>query len=216
MPHPRDDLPKLFRSLGPDDADFQANAKAAAREVEQRWPLFRAISPKKPVPTPALTEQERQRWTGQEQSRDDKGVPALTRPGLADKLASSLSKMSGRMAPDTSESITLVRAGAKQPSATPMRSIRPPPSRTETKDRGILASFPTRTDSVMHERPTGLGLFETPAAADKAAARHQVADAPADQSLKGVFSRLEGAEKEKVIANPVAKRSTFLGRLGRR
>lgn len=215
MPHPRDDLPKLFRSLGPDDSDFQAAAKAAAREVEQRWPLFRAMSPEKAAPTPALTEEERQRWTRQEQSSGASGAPALTLPGLADKLASGLSKMSGRAAPATAEPMAVMRATRNTPSVTPMRSTRPPPNRAETDGDGLLASFPTQMASAEHVA-VGVGLFETQATAKSAVASLQLADAPADDSLKGIFGRLKGTEKEKVIAGPNPKRSSFLGRLGRR
>ncbi|MBA3057524.1 MAG: hypothetical protein KJ614_16885 [Gammaproteobacteria bacterium] len=216
MAHPKDDLPKLFRSLGADDADFQADGSASARELEQRWPLFRAMSPAKAAPTPALTEEERQRWTAGDQSNNDRGTPALTLPGLADKLANSLGKMSVRMAPVPPAPIAVKQAAPSHPPATPVRSIRPPPNASQTEAHGISASSPPQVTSVVRESPTGLGLFKAPATTAIASEPHEMADACEDNSLKGVFKRLEGAEKAKVVASPDAKRSSFLGRLGRR
>ena len=214
MPHPKDDLPKLFRSLGSEDTDVHANA--TAREVEQRWPLFMAVSPEKAPPTPALTEEERQRWTGRDQMNNNRGTPALTLPGLAGKLANSLSRMSGRTAVAAPAPAVVTQAAPNNPPARPVRSIRPPPNARQTQGPGILASLPTEAASVVHESPTGLGLFKTSAAPAIAAAHNELAVACADNSLKGVFSRLEGVEKVKVIAGPIGKRSSFLGRLGRR
>lgn len=53
----------LFRSLRPDDDDFQTSTSTAAREAEQRWPLFQAVAPRKPQATPLLSPQERSLWS---------------------------------------------------------------------------------------------------------------------------------------------------------
>ncbi len=86
----------LFRSLRPDDENFQASASAAAREAEQRWPLFKAVSPKKLAPTPVLSAQERTIWSNQEKPSKPERKPALSVPGVSNKMAMNLNKMGGR------------------------------------------------------------------------------------------------------------------------
>ena len=95
MSKPAGDLSALFRSLGPDASSFQAAETVAARDVEQRWPLFQAVSPSKSETTPALSTQERERWSQQEKQVGAGRKPALSLPGLSDKLAKSLGRMSG-------------------------------------------------------------------------------------------------------------------------
>ena len=95
MSKPAGDLSALFRSLGPDASSLQAAETVAARDVEQRWPLFQAVSPSKPETPPTLSTQERERWSQQEKQVGAGRKPALSLPGLSDKLAKSLGRMSG-------------------------------------------------------------------------------------------------------------------------
>lgn len=88
----------LFRSLRPDDEDFQTNTGAAAREAEQRWPLFKAVAPRKQQPTPLLSPQERSLWSTTQKPSGHERKPALSVPATGNKLAQSLNKMGGRQA----------------------------------------------------------------------------------------------------------------------
>lgn len=86
----------LFRSLRPDDEDFQTNTGAAAREAEQRWPLFKAVAPRKQQATPLLSPQERSLWSTTQKPSGHERKPALSVPATGNKLAQSLNKMGGR------------------------------------------------------------------------------------------------------------------------
>ena len=98
MPKPSDDLSALFRSLRPDESVFRENTSSGVRDAEQRWPLFKAVAPQKPQDVPALSEQERQRWTSQEKSAASARKPALSLPALSDKMSKGLGKISEQAA----------------------------------------------------------------------------------------------------------------------
>lgn len=91
----------LFRSLRPDDEDFQSSTSSAAREAEQRWPLFKAVAPQKQQATPLLSPQERSLWSTTQKPSGHERKPALSVPATGNKLAQSLSKMAGRPAAAT-------------------------------------------------------------------------------------------------------------------
>ncbi len=144
-----DDLSALFRSLGPDDSSFQATETAAAREAAQRWPLFQAVSPRKSETTPTLSAQERQRWSHQEQHEGGERKPALSLPGLSDKMARSLSKMSGRTT-DAPMQNPARRAEPDTPPVAPrsLRSLRSTPQMTPMESRSALFSASPVADPV--------------------------------------------------------------------
>lgn len=182
----------LFRSLRPDDENFQASATAAAREAEQRWPLFKAVSPRKLAPTPVLSAQERTIWSNQEKPSKPERKPALSVPGVSNKMAVNLNKMGGRStAPALAKS--LVRAERDSPVPESLRPQRSAPE-PQPEGRSLLFSKAAPIDPV-EEPPVQ-------------------APARADDSLAKLFNRLEG--KEKVVEKPAGKRASFLGRLGRR
>lgn len=82
----------LLRSLGADDAMLDTKLRGAAKEAEQRWPLFRALAPSKAEATPALSVQEKQVWEQAPVASATQRKPLLTRPGLSNKLAAGLEK----------------------------------------------------------------------------------------------------------------------------
>lgn len=84
---------QMLRSLGADDSALDAKLKASAREAELRWPLFRALAPAPSELPPALTDNEKRAWEQPESTRPNTRKPSLTRPGLSNKLASSLEKL---------------------------------------------------------------------------------------------------------------------------
>lgn len=91
-----DKLSPLFKSLRPDESHLQTAAAVAVQEAEQRWPLFRAIAPTRPVTTPELTGEERGHWSNPiGKSTAPQHKLALTVPGLNEQLAEGLSKMAG-------------------------------------------------------------------------------------------------------------------------
>lgn len=210
MAKPGDDPSTLFRSLRPDNANFQASTSAAAREAEQRWPLFKAVSPKKSEPTPALSAQERQRWSSQERPDVSERKPALSLPGVSAKLAQGLSKMSGRA---TTERPTM-RAEREESPSEAMRSAPKFPPEIRTENRGSLFSRVSAVDADEEVSNFGVGLSGNRAAQPRAAEPEMPAVAGADDSLASIFNRLES--KEKVADKPASRRPSFLGRLGRR
>jgi hypothetical protein len=206
------DLSVLFRSLGPDDSSFQASEATAARQSTQRWPLFQAVSPKKPDSTPTLTTQERQRWSPQEQHELGESKPALSLPVLSDKMAMSLGKMSGRTV------VAPVKNLAKRAPLTaqdePRRSA-PMASPVETRSAWLPASTQARqSTSVEHKsQAPGLGLFGSVAGHPLAPGRVPSEAIQAGDSLASVFSRLEG--KPETVNKMNNKKSSFLNRLGK-
>lgn len=54
----------LMSSLGADDKFFQAQAQAAAREAQQRWPLFRSRALQPRAEPPPLSEADKKHGSG--------------------------------------------------------------------------------------------------------------------------------------------------------
>lgn len=210
MAKPGDDPSTLFRSLRPDNANFQASTSAAAREAEQRWPLFKAVSPKKSEPTPALSAQERQRWSSQEKPDVSERKPALSLPGVSAKLAQGLSKMSGRAATER----PAMRAEREQSPSEAMRGAPKFSPEIATENRGSLFSRVSAVAADEEVSNFGVGLSGNRAAPPVTAEPEMPTVAGANDSLASIFNRLES--KEKVADKPASRRPSFLGRLGRR
>ncbi len=184
---------KLFRSLKPDEESFQASASAAAREAEQRWPLFKAVSPRRQEPTPVLSAQERTLWSKQERPSGLERKPALSLPGVSNKLAASLNMMGGRTAEGALARPPL-RAERESPLQESLRGAAKFTPEPPTESRGLLFSRASVTQpEVEAETPASVG---------------------SDDSLAKLFNRLEG--KEQAVGKSAGKRPSFLGRLGRR
>ncbi len=219
MTKPGEDLPTLFRSLGPDDAGFQARALAAAREAEQRWPLFKAIAPQKPPVTPALSDQDRQHWISQEKSeaggrKPALSMPALSLPGLSDKLARGLDKMSGRVAADAPAQTPARQIEPAPPPAALPISVEAPSPIAQPDGHSILLSGSPKTGENIEASDSGLGLLATPAVEPETVEPAAPAAPRAKDPLAGIFSRLQG--KEKPTKNSIATRSSVLSRLDKR
>lgn len=238
MSKPSDDLSALFRSLRPDESVFQENATSGARDAQQRWPLFKAVAPQKPQDAPALTEQERQRWVNQEKPAVRARKPALSLPGLSDKMSKSLDKMSVQAVKNTAPVKPATRRElekyaaegvVEQPLAQPSERAQPVSAEPVTqanapinriaavkKDFSAVSVAGSQTGhGVFDKKPTlsGAAQVSIPAVPavperDLPVARH------GDESLKSIFGRLQA--KPEVEVKPVVKRSSFLDRLGKR
>ena len=226
MSKPSDDLSALFRSLRPDESVFREDTSSGVRDAEQRWPLFRAVAPEKPQDTPALSEQERQRWTSQEKPVAGARKPALSLPGLSDKMSKGLGEISGQAVRNTAtvkpakrwEPEEHVVEGAMeepwlQPSertgtvlAEPVPLANAPANRVPTATKA-LSEVPAAGSR------TGLGLFDKkPAPTVPALVSAQIPEIPemsempehdapvagrSDESLKSIFSRLQAKPEVK-------------------
>lgn len=212
MPKPEDKLSALFQSLGLDDTKFQATTKAAAQEVEQRWPLFKAVSPQTPKSAPALSAQERQIWSSQEKPEAGAREPGLSMPGLSTELAQSLSQIFERTSAQAAEP-TAPKA-QEEPLSEPPNDAR---DFSQEATSNTLSSLFARSPEVVQsveEASSVLGLFEKIVAGPMAARRDLSGAVHADEPLVSVFSRLQG--KEKIVIKPAQRQSSFLGRLGKR
>lgn len=222
MSKPSDDLSALFRSLRPDETTFQESTNTVARDAEQRWPLFKAVAPAKPPETPALSAHERQRWVSQEKTQVGGRKPALSLPGLSDKMSKGLDKMSARTVKNTASvkpavrrepENALVDRAVERPAERP-RSIRvtAPPQVSPPQDHIDSAAKPAFVNGsgvgVLDKKPTVL------APAPVMAERERPATGRGDDSLKSIFNRLE--TKAEVVVKPAGTRSSFLDRLGKR
>ena len=212
MPKPTDDLSALFRSLEPDDSSFQATETHAAPEAAQRGSLFQAVSPRKPETTPTLSVQERQRRSHQEQHEGGERKPALSLPGLNDKMARSLGKMSGRTA-DAPVKNPVKRTEPDVPPVAPPCSSRSVPQMTTMETESPLFIATPKASPTFESQRSGSVLFGSVAGGSVAPGRVASETAQADDSLAGIFSRLEG--KPETISKPTDKKSSFLRRLGK-
>ena len=232
-----DDLSALFRSLRPDESVFTEDTSSGMRDAEQRWPLFRAVAPQKPQDAPALSDQERQRWASQEKPVAGARKPALSLPGLSDKMSKGLGKISGQAVRNTA---TVKPAKRWEPEEHVVEGAMEQPwlqpsERTET----VLAEPVPLANAPANRVPTATNaLSEVPAAASRAGlgvfdkkpvpmvqapvpvqmpevSQHDLpVTGVGDKSLKSIFSRLEA--KPEVEVKSVIKRSSFLDRLGKR
>lgn len=186
----------LLRSLGADDSYFDSRAKASAQEAEQRWPLFKAASTAKSELAPAMSDQQKQAWSGQQNSLQEGRKPALSKPGLSGKLANSLGKLnqptaaSGRAA---SRSMPSVEA----------------PAAPRTFPQGGIGSVQRPAPAAMLAPQSGLGVFAKNTPPQRAAVATTAPEK--DDSLQGIFGRIEGKPKTSVGFG-----SSFLNRLAKR
>ena len=227
MSKPSDDLSALFRSLRPDESVSVENAGAVTPKVEQRWPLLNAVAPEKPQDTPSLSAQERELWKSQEKPEGIRRKPALSLPGLSDKMSKSLDKMSMRAVKNTS---TLKPASRREPelnmpervlgqTAERMRSGRAePPSQLDvSNNRNSISSMAAPVEIAKLDRSLDGVLDRKTTVVDQvlsAPERNQLEPDRADGSLKKIFSRLEA--KPEAVVKPAGSRSSFLDRLGKR
>ena len=222
MSKPSDDLSALFRSLRPDETSLQEGTDTAARNAEQRWPLFRAVAPEKPHDTPQLSAQERQRWISQEKIETGGRKPALSLPGLSDKMSKELDKMSVRAVKNTASVKPAMRREPEMPVvervAERPRTGRATLQTSPPENRSSPAARSLAADSNVVSSGVGVGIFDKKPAVSApvlaASERDQPATLRGDDSLRSTFSRLE--TKAEAVAKPAVNRSSFLDRLGKR
>lgn len=211
MPSYEDDLPALFRSLRPDQSALLNETAISAKEAEQKWPLLRNISVKNRDLPPALSNEERLNWAVSETTAKMSATkPALSRPGLGEKIASGLGKMSAKVANVAPQPASQDVAPALEASA-PAHAAHMPPDTAHrgppSKHRESTQSLPTTTST--------LSVANDAAARQPPAAPLRAADpARGEESLAQIFHRLEG--KARPVAPRPTKSPSFLGRLGKR
>jgi hypothetical protein len=196
MQTPPNSASGLFRSLGADDSYFDTRAKASALEAAQRWPLFKATSTAKNEPAPEMSDQQKAAWGGQQHNVQEGRKPALSKPGLSGKLANSLSKLTQPIG--VSSRAPSKNAPSLSPPATP---------RLHSNVGSGLTPKPTHSEMVAPQ--SRLEIFaKAPARAASAAA---ITEPKKDDSLKRIFSRLEGKQEKSTGLG-----SSFLNRLAKR
>jgi hypothetical protein len=231
MANSGENLSVLFRSLGPDDESFHMAENELAKKSEQKWPLFKAISLKRPEPTPELSAQERQCWNRREKSAVEERKPALSLPAFSKKLTISLDKITKQ-----------VELGAVQPSfnreqasmqnASPVghfdeqqqleSNIVDTPNFTSTFSTSILSTSAPITPAPQFFKPSvaDLNLDAEPSSHEHTdvmpvVPMRELSDTNhADDSLQSLFSRIQG--KEKVTNKSAEKQSLFFDRLRKR
>ena len=223
MSKPSDDLSALFRSLRPDETIFKASTGTVARDAEQRWPIFNAVVPEKPQQTPPLTAQERQRWVNQEKPEVSGRKPALSLPGLSDKMSKGLDKMSAWSVKNAAAVKPAVRRESENPAAEraferPRSGLIAEASRASSLENHVGTSVKTLSLELPVMSGAGFDPFDKKpvvvAPVPAAEQRGLPASGRGDELLKSIFGRLES--KTHIAAKPAASRSSFLDRLGKR
>lgn len=213
MPKHHSEMSGLFRSLQPDDSGIQAAEQAAAHDAEERWPLFKAISPGAPPATPALSDDDRARWRNQPPPDSAEQRGALSLPGLGHKLADGLARMSQRGAGTTLAAATLPPVPEKKRPPAPASAVSraAPPAPVNSGKRLSPAPVASASPKTLTTAP---GFFK--AASSPAGGPPRETSIPADKgdSLAEIFGRLEGPKNNASTAKN--KHSSFLSRLGRR
>lgn len=216
-----DNLSSLFRSLGAGNSGQSASGKVAVKAAEQRWPLLKAMAPQKSASAPSLSSAERAHWAAPAQPEAAARKAALSVPGLNDKLAASLGKLSGRQAivsaptrPDRKEpaadASSLAQPAHGQLARPTRAALKVPTQSVEPAARSALFAASALPQAV--EKPA-LFKRQRPSVAPVEPAASGSANA--DQSLGAVFGRLAGKPKSS-WESPVRKTSSFLSRLGKR
>lgn len=216
MPNPTSEFVSLFRSIKPDDTDFQTSKSVAANEAAQRWPLFKAMLPEKPEPTPPLSEQERARWDSQGASGARLHKSVLSVPTTSFDMASSLHRMAGvKQIPDAAATLVAAQTSIKSANKSKeMSSPAPPPppdlQRSDHRTSEVGATNP----KIDNQKSARSGPFE--GHWPRSQAPTTVIDEPvaSKNSLASIFSRLEG--KRETLAKPSTPIASFFDRLGRR
>ncbi|MFM2049845.1 MAG: hypothetical protein RL682_336 [Pseudomonadota bacterium] len=202
--------PKLFGALGPDDSYFDARTKAAAKDAQQRWPLFKAIAPQSSGATPVLSTDEKARWGQVETVPQEIPKPALSRPGLSAKLALGLGKIARQTSVETPPSNPRVDI--------PSVFVAPPiPVQAHAPAQEASSEMPLAKRASRHEAGT-----PPPAAPSEVVFTKQkklTGAAPksataTDDSLSSIFQRVEGGVKTP-IRIAVARKGA-MKRLGKR
>ncbi len=212
MHHSDNDLPGLFRSLKPDKADLQNDAAMSAKAAEQKWPLLRNMSPNIGELPPALSADDRLSWTNTDgAAKSATRKPALSLPGLGEKMAKSLERMSTKVA-NVVPPHTATRAESQPPRAeapAPGERKQPPSKANATPIDLVAAPFAALNMKLDSPAPASGNLTSSlDVPSDK------TEPAQAENSLAQVFSRLEG--KKNSAKRPPVKSASFMGRLGKR
>lgn len=216
MPTFEDALPALFGSLRPDKSKLLSDAALSAKEAEQKWPLLRSASPKGREQLPPLSSEERQNWSATTSAvKHEAPKPALSVPGMGEKMARGLEKLSSKK----TKSVASANIGAQaetQPmdvssSASTAQVMAP-------KSRKVPTPPPVDPSQVPFTQANPLTANSVPVPASKPALTSTTLEQPkqatGEESLAQVFSRLE--KRSKPPQKPPAKPTSFLGRLGKR
>jgi hypothetical protein len=88
--------PQLFRTLKADNVDAKDALALAANSAQKRWPMLQSTRPEKWLPTPKLTEGEKQDRRNADVVRTvarPAASPLLAVPSIDSRIASGLSRM---------------------------------------------------------------------------------------------------------------------------
>lgn len=238
MTPPPGNMSKLFGALGADESTFDARVKAAANDAKLRWPMFKSIAPQSSEATPLLTDMEKDRWFNVAPALVDERPPVLSRPGLSVKLFKGLSKIARqtsaevlgsarRTGPRLNEPEPSTWPGSAQPSAPVAAAFT---AASEPAPPVFVAQTPAPSTGLFAKPVVPAPAFAFASAAPVPAPRastqfqpqhHQQPSAaarPVDDSLSGVFQRLEGNKPKPMFfgSQPVAKDGGVMSRLGKR
>ncbi len=207
MPKTANNLPNLFRSPVQNGTELRSTNSLAVSDAEGRWPLLKAMPPKEPQPTPTLTGQELQRWQPMESNEKARPTTPRAPPGLGDLLALGLKHMSKRASAEPR-----IQVNRSQPNVVTSTQ---PVDQASVAPMELQVAPPTIMPEVRIAEPevTLQAIFNS----KKPAVEQTVNDrVPADDSLKSVFSRLDGSKKQTESSLNAEKRPSYLGRLGRK
>ena len=207
MPKSVSNFSNLFGSPTQNDAEHRPTDSLAVSDAEGRWPLLKAMPPKEPQSTPILTGQELQRWQPMELNEKTRPPTPRAPPGLGDLLALGLKHMSKRASTEPEIQVNRSLPGVVT-FAQPIDQTCLAPTELQVALPKIMPELNTAAQEV---------TLQTIFNSKKSAVEQTVNDcAPADDSLKSVFSRLDGIKKQTAFLSNAEKKPSYLGRLGRR
>lgn len=206
-----DQMSKLFRALGSDDTEFQASTKTAAREAEQRWPLFRAVQTQRPNSTPPLAENARQQWVPEKRVAA-RPKPGLSVPGLGDKLAKGLTRLAPKQAERSRPQIT--EDTQEEPPGRPLARSRKQAAAVKSTDSRFPKPMTETTPKTANRSEPGK-LFKKNSAKRDASDTKTVGRETGERKLSSVFARLDGDDPQERKPEH-AGRGLFGKRLSRR
>ncbi len=128
MTNSKNKLSSIFKALDADVSAIEDTSAAVVQEEAEKWPLFRALAPRRPASPAALTPVDKQNWLSAEPTPQAHHQDIThSAPTLSDKLAAGLNKMA-------SPGRSTARAQA------PAKKLSAPPKATRAKPQAMQAA----------------------------------------------------------------------------
>ena len=161
MPNPNNKLSSILKALHTGAPDILSNADELVSDEAQKWPLFKALAPRKPAVAKALTPVDKRNWLSTEPTPPPQqaATPAAQFNG---RLAAGLRKMANPNKPAARKQVkpkkvepqpkaTRAKLPAKKTTSAKIVQMPPPPLDGMLPEQAVLATKITMTPKAIRE-----------------------------------------------------------------